>query len=110
MVVKDKVIYQGKGNTTIINPTLIIEVLSKSTADYDQGDKFDAYRSLSSFKEYILISQTAYYVKQFAQNEQGKWVLTDYRGESAILKLESLAFEISLKELYKKIDFNESED
>ncbi len=110
MVVEGKSIYQGKGNTTITNPTLIIEVLSKSTADYDQGDKFDAYRSLSSFKEYILISQTAYYIKQFAKNEQSKWVLTDYRGESAILKLESLAFEISLKELYKNIDFNESED
>ena len=110
MVVKGKSIYEGKGQTTIINPTLIIEVLSKSTADYDQGDKFDVYRSLSSFKEYILISQTAYYVKQFAKNEQGKWVLTDYRGESAILKLESLDFEISFKELYKNIDFNESED
>jgi Uma2 family endonuclease len=110
MVVEGNSIYQGKSQTTIINPILIVEVLSKSTTNYDQGDKFDAYRSVFSFKEYILIDQSKYYVKQFAKNEQGKWVLTDYRGEEAVLKLESLDFEITLKELYKKVDFNHSED
>ncbi len=110
MVVEGKAIYQGKNQTIITNPSVIIEVLSKSTSDYDQGDKFDIYRSLSSFKEYILIAQSQYYIKQFAKNEQGKWVLTDYRGESAILKFESVDFEISLKALYQYVDFNQSKD
>ncbi len=106
MIVTGKPIYQGKSKTTIVNPSLIIEVLSKSTKDYDQNDKFDSYRSLETFKEYILIDQYQYYVKQFAKNETGKWVLTDYYGEESVLKLESINFEISLQELYKKIDFN----
>lgn len=109
MVVKGQSVYHGQGKTTIINPLLIVEVLSKSTANYDQGDKFDAYRCLPSFQEYILIEQSQYYVKQFAKNAQGKWVLTDYRGAEAILKLESLNFEISLQELYHKIDFTQDE-
>ncbi|MEA5577520.1 Uma2 family endonuclease [Anabaena sp. UHCC 0451] len=110
MVVKDRAIYQGKNQTIITNPLVIIEVLSKSTANYDQGDKFDAYRTIPSFQEYVLVSQTEYYIKQFVKNEQGKWVLTDYRGESEILKLESVDFEISLKQLYQYIDFTQSED
>jgi Uma2 family endonuclease len=110
MVVKGKSLYYGQGKTTIINPLLIVEVLSKSTANYDQGDKFDAYRCLPSFQEYILIEQAQYYVKQFAKNDQGKWVLTDYRGAETIVKLESLNFEISLQELYHKVDFNQDDE
>jgi len=107
MIIEGKTIYQGKSKTTIVNPSLIIEVLSKSTKDYDQNDKFDSYRSLETFKEYILIDQYQYYVKQFAKNETGKWVLTDYYGEESVLKLESINFEISLQELYKKVNFNQ---
>jgi len=92
----------------ITNPSLIVEVLSKSTKDYDQNDKFDSYRTIPEFKEYILIDQYQYYVQQFAKNEQGKWVLSDYYGEDAILKLESINLEISLKELYKRVDFNDN--
>lgn len=106
MIVEGKPIYQGKGKSTIINPSLIVEVLSKSTKNYDQNDKFDAYRCLESFKEYILIDQYQYYVKQFNKNEQGKWLLTDYYGEEAFLKLESINLEISLKELYTKVNFD----
>jgi Uma2 family endonuclease len=107
MIVKGEPIYHGKGKTTIINPSLIVEVLSKSTKDYDQNDKFDSYRTIPDFQEYILIDQYQYYVKQFAKNEQGKWVLTDYFGENSELKLESIDFTITLKELYKKVDFQE---
>jgi len=110
MVVAGKASYQGDTQSVITNPLVIIEVLSKSTANYDQGDKFDAYRTIPSFQEYILISQTEYYIKQFVKNEQGKWLLTDYRGESEILKLETVDFEMSLKALYQYIDFTQSED
>lgn len=105
MVVKEKPIYQGENKTCVTNPSLIVEVLSKSTQNYDQGDKFDAYRSLSSLQEYILIDQYKYYAKQFAKNSEGKWVLTDNFGEDSILKLESLELAISLKKLYQRVDF-----
>ncbi|NET00667.1 MAG: Uma2 family endonuclease [Sphaerospermopsis sp. SIO1G1] len=110
MVVEGKASYQDKNQTVITNPLIIIEVLSKSTSNYDQGDKFDVYRTIPSFQEYVLISQTEYYIKQFMKNEQGKWVLTDYRGESEMLKLESVDFEMSLQQLYQYVDFSEGED
>lgn len=108
MVVKGKPIYEGKGTTTIVNPHLIVEVLSISTKDYDQNDKFEAYRSLPEFQEYILIDQYQYYVKQFAKNRENKWVLTDYYGKKAVLKLESINFDIAMKELYKKVNFHQT--
>lgn len=100
MVVKDKAIYQGKNKTVITNLLVIIEVLS---TNYNQGDKFDVYQTIPSFQEYVLISQTEYYIKQFVKNEQGKWLLSDYRGESEVLKLESVDFEIGLKQLYQRM-------
>ncbi|WP_017293676.1 Uma2 family endonuclease [Geminocystis herdmanii] len=109
MVVKGKPIYQGKGTTSVKNPLLIVEVLSKSTQNYDQTDKFDAYRSISDLQEYILIDQYQYYVKQFAKNQEGKWVLSDYLGKETVLKLESLPLEISLENLYQRVIFNIAE-
>lgn len=110
MIVKGEPIYHGEGKTMIINPCLIVEVLSNSTKDYDQNDKFDSYRTLADFQEYILIDQYQYYVKQFTKNEQEKWVLTDYYGEESELKLESINFTITLKELYKRVNFQEIDE
>ena len=110
MIVQGQPVYEGKGTTTITNPSLIIEVLSKSTQDYDQNGKFNAYRSLPEFKEYILIDQYQYYVQQFVKNQAEKWVLTDYCGQDAQLKLESIDFEVSLAELYKKVNFNQESE
>lgn len=106
MVIKGESIYEGKGKSTVINPILIVEVLSDSTKDYDQNDKFDSYRTISTFQEYLLIDQYQYYVKQFKKNSENEWLLKDYRGENAIIKLASIPQEISLKVLYKKVRFN----
>ena len=109
MVIKGNPVYEGTGTTTITNPLLIVEVLSNSTKNYDGGDKFDFYRSLAEFQEYILIDQYRFYVKQFAKNQEGKWVLTEYEGEDSILVLESVEFQISFQELYQRVDFKLSE-
>lgn len=105
MVIKDQPIYEGKNKTTVTNPYLIIEVLSNSTQDYDQNAKFDAYRTIPNFQEYILIDQYQYYIKQFAKNDQNKWVLTDIYSLENTLKLESINLEIPLQNLYKKVAF-----
>lgn len=105
MIVADKPIYQEKSNTTILNPLVIIEVLSLSTQDYDRGQKFKYYRSVKSLQEYILIDQYEYAIEQFAKNQQQKWVLTEYKNQAEILKLESLSGQISLKDIYQKVDF-----
>ncbi|MBL1210607.1 Uma2 family endonuclease [Geminocystis sp. GBBB08] len=105
MVIEGEQVYEGNGKNTVINPLLIVEVLSNSTKDYDQNDKFDSYRTLPSLREYILIDQYKYYVKQFTKTPENKWLLTDYIGEDATVKLESINLEISLKTLYKKVNF-----
>lgn len=110
MVIKGQTIYEGKGKTTVINPLLIVEILSKSTENYDQNDKFDSYRTLPTLQEYLLVDQYQYYVKQFTKTEENKWLLTDYRGKDAIVKLESINYEITLETLYKKVNFESKKE
>jgi Uma2 family endonuclease len=108
MVIDGEPIYYSKNTTIVTNPLLIAEVLSKSTKDYDQGDKFLYYRSIPEFKEYILINQTQYYIMQYVKNNQNQWVLTEYETEDAILHLASINVKLSLKQLYTKINFLEN--
>jgi len=107
MVVKGKPVYEGKGTTTIVNPQLIVEVLSKSTQGYDKGVKFKYYRSIPEFQEYITVDQYGFYVEQFSRTSEGKWVLSEYAGEAAVLKLESVELEMSLQALYRRVEFEQ---
>ena len=106
MVIKGKPILQDNRNDTVINPLLIVEVLSKSTKNYDQGDKFDYYRSITGFAEYILVDQYRYYVKQFAKADDGRWWLSEYQDKDNILSFASLDFEIKLSDIYEEIEFS----
>jgi len=110
MVIEGTPIYEGTGTTTVTNPYLIVEVLSKSTASYDQGEKFRYYRSIPEFREYILIDQYSFHVEQFAKNAEGKWVLTEYELQDSILPMESINFQISLSDIYEKVEFELGED
>lgn len=113
MVIKVKPIYEGKGTTNVTNPLIIVEVLSRSTRDYDllrsavgvRTDKFEFYRSIPEFQEYILIDQYRFYATQYFKQGDGKWIFSDYKGEESLLKLASDEFEISLKDLYARVDF-----
>lgn len=105
MVIKGKPIYEGKGITNVTNPLIIVEVLSRSTRDYDRTDKFEFYRSIPEFQEYILIDQYRFYATQYFKQGDGKWIFSDYKGEESLLKLASDEFEISLKDLYARVDF-----
>ncbi|MEM9541374.1 MAG: Uma2 family endonuclease [Cyanobacteria bacterium P01_E01_bin.42] len=106
MIVDGEPIFTDEKQKAIINPCVIIEILSGSTKDYDRVDKFKKYRSLPGFQEYILISQTDYSVEQYAKKEINRWLLTEYLNENDILKLESVNFEISLQDLYKRVKFD----
>jgi Uma2 family endonuclease len=108
MLIEGESIYYGSGKTTVLNPSLIVEVLSKSTQNYDQGDKFFYYRSIPQFQEYILISQDQYYVMQFNKTQEGKWLLSEYMGVNSILSLNSVEFQISFSELYENVIFDKS--
>ncbi|MGK7929653.1 MAG: Uma2 family endonuclease [Spirulina sp.] len=106
MVVDGEPIFTDEKQTAIMNPCVIVEILSVSTKDYDKTDKFKKYRSLPEFQEYILISQTSYSIEQYTKREDGRWLLTEYLEENDVLKLESVDFEISLKDLYKRVNFD----
>ena len=106
MLIEGEPIYYETGKTTVTNPRLIVEVLSKSTQNYDQGDKFLYYRSLPEFQEYILISQSRPYVMQYNKTEENKWLLTEYEGENASLSLTSINFGLSFQEIYEGVTFN----
>ena len=107
MLIEGEPIYYETGKTTITNPRLIVEVLSKSTQNYDQGDKFLYYRSLPEFQEYILISQSRPYVMQYNKTQENKWLLTEYEGENASLSLTSVNFALSFQEIYEGVIFND---
>jgi Uma2 family endonuclease len=110
MVIQGEPIYQGSNKTIVTNPLVIVEVLSNSTKDYDRGGKFLAYRSIPEFREYILIDQYSYHIEQFAKNSDGKWVLTEYDSEESVLILESVEFQMPLREIYERINFEVEEE
>ncbi|MEG4213217.1 Uma2 family endonuclease [Microcoleus sp. S13_B4] len=105
IVIQGEPVYQGSNKTIVTNPLLIVEILSNSTKDYDRGGKFLAYRSIPEFREYILIDQYSYHIEQFAKNSNGKWVLTEYDSDESVLTLESVEFQMPMREIYERINF-----
>ncbi|MFZ1029341.1 MAG: Uma2 family endonuclease [Limnoraphis robusta] len=108
MVIQGEPIYQENRRDIITNPRLIVEVLSKSTQGYDQGDKFRSYRSIPSFQEYILIDQSSYHLEHSKQTEN-QWLFKEYEREDAVLRLESINLQIPLKDIYQRVNFDEPE-
>jgi Uma2 family endonuclease len=105
LVVQGDLQIQEGRTDTITNPLMIAEVLSKSTAGYDRGDKFAAYRTIPSFQEYVLIEQYTLHVERFVKTETNQWLLSEYEGEETTFSLMSIPFEITLADIYDKVDF-----
>ena len=85
---------------TITNPKVIVEVLSPTTAGYDYGGKFGFYRRLPSFEEYLLVAHDEPRIDVFHKAPDGRWILTSYEGQDAIVRVESLDIAIPLAEIY----------
>ncbi len=92
---------------TLLNPKVIVEVLSPSTELWDRGKKFEHYRNIPSLREFVLISQDHLLVEKFAINADGEWALRDYRTLEDILVLDSISCQIKLSDVYARIDFSE---
>jgi Uma2 family endonuclease len=90
---------------TLVNPILIIEVLSVSTESYDRGKKFAHYRSLASLQEYVLVSQWEYQIERYSRNADGAWLYTEAAGADASVELPSIQCRLSLSSVYDKVDF-----
>ena len=105
MLIEGKPEYYNRRTDTITNPQIIVEVLSKSTKAYDPGDKFRSYRTIPTFQEYILIEQTEIFIEQYSKTDNNKWSLSEYAAEDKMLELTSLQIQISLADIYNKVDF-----
>ncbi len=106
MVVNKPLVFAENRQDTIVNPLMIAKVLSDSTEKYDRGDKFRMYRTISSFQEYLLISQTAIQVEKFAKNDTNQWVLSEYSAKEDKIIFDSFKFEIGLDELYENVELD----
>lgn len=107
MVVNHEPEFNGDRTDEILNPLLIVEVLSPSTEAYDRGDKFRKYRSIPSFCEYLVVSQVEPYVEKYLRLENSdRWQLQTYDQLDQIISLESLKIELPLQEIYRRVDFD----
>lgn len=96
--------YLGR-RTVILNPIVVVEVLSDSTENYDRGLKFDHYRTLDSFREYVLVAQDRPHVDvYFLQNpEEGLWKITSYEGLDKEVTLYSIGCTLKMKQIYHRV-------
>ena len=94
---------------TLLNPRVVVEVLSASTELWDRGKKFRHYRAIESLREYVLIAQDLVHVERFTVNADGQWALLDYRTLDDTLILDSISCRIKLSEIYARISFDQTE-
>ena len=92
--------------TTIINPKVIVEVLSPGSETYDRGDKFDRYRMIDSLEEYILIRQSQPSVHTFLRQPEGNWSFAWFDGLEAVLKIRSIGIDLPLSDIYSSVEFD----
>jgi Uma2 family endonuclease len=105
MVICGRIEFAKDCNDTVINPTVLVEVLSPSTQDHDRGQKFEFYRTLDSFQDYLIIHQDRVYIEYHHKLADKRWVLTEFSDIEASLTLQSLNFEIPLRRIYERVDW-----
>lgn len=88
---------------TLVNPTVLVEILSESTERYDRGRKFGFYRTIESLAEYVLVAQDELRVEQYSKQPDGRWLLTDYRSPEDVVELASIQCTLKLSEVYEKV-------
>jgi len=95
--------YFGEQKDVVLNPLLIVEVLSPSTEGYDRGKKFELYRTIKSFQEYLIIHQDQQHVEHYSKQDDGSWVLREHIGADGVVSIKRLNAHIALSELYASV-------
>jgi Uma2 family endonuclease len=98
--------FEDAHRDTLLNPTIIFEVLSKSTEAYDRGEKFEHYRKLASLAEYLLISQDKVHVDHYVRQPDQQWLLSESGALEQRVALPAIGCELSLAEVYDKVDLS----
>jgi Uma2 family endonuclease len=102
-VVCGETVFADDERDVILNPILIVEVLSESTAAYDRGKKFLSYQQIDSLQEYLLVSQDEEIVEHFVRQGNDTWLYTKAIGLKEMLVLPSIECEVTLRDVYDKV-------
>lgn len=94
---------EDEDRDTLLNPTVIVEVLSKSTAAYDRGEKFEHYRKIPSLMEYLLVAQDKCLVEHYQRQPEDRWLLSEANSLEEVLELPAIECRLALAEVYDKV-------
>ena len=105
IVISGQPVFSEGGKDEILNPVLIVEVLSNSTEDIDRENKFRFYRSIPEFREYVLVDQYDFFVDQYIKNESGQWLFQEYEGGTSTVSFASVGVQMSMSDIYEAVVF-----
>jgi len=105
MVICGKIEFVPKRKDEVTNPIVLVEVLSESTRDYDRGAKFNFYKQIPTLREYILVESEQPRIECYRRTQSDQWVIEMYENLEAAVKLESVACEIPLRQIYAKVSW-----
>lgn len=106
VVVCDEPLLEDKELDTLLNPTLIIEVLSKSTEAYDRGAKFEFYRALPSLMQVLLVSQDKIHVESYLRQEDQTWLFSETSDPASLVALPPISCSFTVANIYSKVRFD----
>lgn len=96
--------FHPRDDHTLVNPRVIVEVLSDSTEAFDRGAKFGHYQGIASLEEYVLVSTRERRIEHFRRQDSGQWLLTVHAGDHARVELPALGGSIALADVYEKVE------
>ncbi len=105
-LIQGQPVFQERRTDTITNPCLIVEVLSKSTKDYDRTDKFRYYRSIPQLQEYVLINQYKIEIEHYTKADGNSWLFRAYEANTDKIALASINLEMTIEDIYENVEFD----
>ncbi len=101
--------FEGRGDNTLLTPTVIFEVLSPSTQEYDRGDKFQFYALIDTLTDYVLVEAERVSIEHFRRTDEG-WLLRSYGRRDEVLRFPDLEIELPLGEIYEDLEVSDRAD
>ena len=108
VVVCGKPQFEDDEQDILLNPIVIVEVLSPSTEGYDRGTKFEHYRTIDSLSDYLLVAQDKIHVEYYVRQSDRSWLFSEYKLAKDKFQIDSIGCEVSLEEIYEKVEMEES--
>src|SRR2546423_5499483 len=96
--------FEDVENDTLLNPVVVIEVLSESTEAYDRGKKFEQYQNIESLTEYLLVAQEPLRIEQYVRQSNREWRYSEYHNAEDVVKVGVIGCELTLKDVYAKVE------